>query len=76
MHQVILLDTVAGKTLANIITEFGKDWITIIKSKDYNYFQDIIKQMDYAKELNGKLPINGISKYRVLDSGMDIERKK
>ena len=64
-----ILDKVAGKTLANIITEFGKSWIAEIKSDTYNYYNDLLRQMNYADILQNKVPLNGVSKYRVIRSG-------
>lgn len=67
------VDKAAGKTLADAITEFGKDWIEKIRSSDYNYFTDLIGQMDYCNVLQNKIPVNGVSRYRVLPSAANFD---
>jgi len=69
-----ILDQLAGKTVADIVTEFGKKWIAIIKSDSYNYYDDLLRQMDFANELQNKVPLNGISKYRVVANAATLDQ--
>ncbi|MET0298458.1 MAG: membrane dipeptidase [Flavitalea sp.] len=67
-----LLDSIAGDTVANMITEFGKAWIATVKDPSFNYYTDLLKQMDFAARLQLKKPINGNSEYKLLTTGKDL----
>ena len=70
------IDKIAGIWLENLITDFGKAYIDEIKSKDFNYYRDLLGQMDYVQAMHNKVPNNGISKYQVLTTGKDFEKRE
>lgn len=70
------IEKIAGRWLENFITDFGKVYIDEIKSAEFNYFDDLIKQLDHIQALHAKVPINGSSRYEVLNTGQHFDTRE
>jgi len=78
LKQTVLgnsIDFIAGKWLIDLVTEFGKVYIGEIRSPGFNYYDDLIRQLDFVQAMHKIKPNNCSSQYQVINSATDLDKK-